>query len=527
MHRIRIIILVIIAGIMGVQYSTAFNDPPETAPNSERHLAISNLDRRITEAEARIKSIDDAYRLILNIAQIAVVIGGLIGLFLMIERWKDRKRSEEEASRTREWYEQLMSRQETSNNKLFDSVQANIDEASSLFGALKDMLSLQKDAQQIEQDLLDKQQQVRSGIVQDLNAEANFICGKVTRANYASIDLQEVIHEYATKLKQYAKEYVIEDCELGAASFFILGIDLHVRNLDDRLKLIERSCEAGKRDLQSIPSEKLRIDMSVDVFRTWTKARINEAYYHLAIVLYNVGEYRQAISKFQEAIQYDAHDISSMLYIPEAKFLGFLENNFNNIVAEFEAIIDSLQNDEYFQHWPDETRTALLSLALVRLGNCYYARSKYEPYRAYRSLQNATDHFLKAKELCPTSYLARFSYAQALKSWASQLPTTTPGRRKLESEAEALFESVFSIIRDKLSTTSEAKIRMMLFYMLAICAKEGKIRGELPQAYIAHIYSEKGNLGVNSRLRIFSPRTKNDLSIDEFILEIESFQRHI
>jgi len=68
---------------------------------------------------------------------------------------------------------------------------------------------------------------------------------------------------------------------------------------------------------------------------------------------------------------------------------------------------------------------------------------------------------------------------------------------------------------------------MMLYYMLAICVKEGEIEGELPQAYLAQIHAEKGNLGTNPRVRIFSPRTKNDLTVADFIAEVRDYQSHL
>lgn len=520
-----IILIVGIATCLSLHCVMA-SDPSDLQKNNERVDTLS-LNLRVTDLEAKIKSTNDAYRMVRNIAQIAVALGGLIGLFFVIDRSRERKRFEEEAKRTREWYEQLMNRQEKTNNKLFGSVQANIDEASSLFGALKDMLSLQKDAEKIEQDLLNRQRQIRTGVIQDLNAEAIQICRQVTRSNYSSIDLQDTIHEFSAKLKQYRKEYTIEDSELGTACILAMGIDLRIRDLDQRLKLLEQASEFVTRDLRGVPSNELRAGMSTDEFREWSKVCANEVFYHLAIVLYNTGEYRQAIAKFEEAIKYNESDLSSKLYIPEAKFLGFLSDDFREIEAEFESIAKNIQKSEQTRMWSEEQRSALLSLTYVRLGNCYYARSKFEPYRKYRSLQRATDCFSKARELCPTSYLASFSHAQALSAWAAQLDQETQGRDQLITEAEKLFANVFSKIRDKLASTNEPKIRLMLFYMLAICAKEGKIRGELPQAYITQIFSEKGNLGTASRLRIFSPRTKNDLSIDEFVHEVEEFQRRL
>ncbi len=495
-------------------------DPTDLLIGSER----VEIERRVTDLEAKMKSIDDAYRMVLNIAQIAAVLGGLIGCFLMFDRWRERKRFLEEAMRTREWYEQLMKRQEESNNKLFESVQANIDEASSLFGALKDMLSLKKDAKKIEQDLINRQSQIRAGVVQDLNTEAIQICRRVTRSNYSSIDIQDSIHEFAAKLKQYRNEYTIEDVELGTACILVMGLDLRVRDLDRRLKLLEQASEFGIRDLRRAPSEEIGAGMSTDEFREWSRACTNEALHHLAIVLYNTGEYRQAITKFEEALEYDESDLGSRLYIPEAKFLGFLTDDFGEIVAEFESIAKSIRDGEHTQSWSEEERNALLTLTYVRLGNCYYARSKFDPYREHRSLQRATECFSKARGLCPTSYLACFSHAQALSAWAAQLEPGTSGRDQLITDAESLFSDVFSKIRDKLATTSEPKIRLMLFYMLAICVKEGKIRGELPQTYLAQIFAEKGNVGMESRLRIFSPRTKNDLSVDEFVREVGQFQ---
>ena len=526
MHKIPVITLIVgFVVCLSVRFAIAA-DPIDLSKASEREDRLK-LEVRMTKLDVKVKSIDEAYRTMLNIAQIAVAVGGLIGLFLMIDRWWERKRSEEEAKHTRNWYEQIMGRQEESNNKLFGSVQANIDEASSLFGALKDMLALQKDAEKIEQDLMNQQRQVRLGVIQDLNAEAIKICRSVTRSNYSSIDLQESIHELSTKLRQYRNEYTIEDNELGTACILAMGLDLRDRDLDSRLKLLEQAGEFGKRDLRRAPPEELGAEMSADEYHNWSRACTNEALYHWAIVLYNMGEYRQAIIKFEEALKYDESDLGSRLYIPEAKFLGFLTEDFREIVAEFESIAKDIMESEHTRSWSKEKRNALLSLTYVRLGNCYYARSNYDPYREHRSLQRATECFSKARQLCPTSYLACFSHAQALNTWATQLEPGTQKRDQLMAEAESLFANVFSKIRDKLGTTSEPKIRLMLFYMLAICAKEGKIQGELPQAYLAQIFAEKGNVGMESRLRIFSPRTKNDLSVNEFAIEVEEFQRRL
>ena len=67
---------------------------------------------------------------------------------------------------------------------------------------------------------------------------------------------------------------------------------------------------------------------------------------------------------------------------------------------------------------------------------------------------------------------------------------------------------------------------MMLYYILAICCNEGLIEGENTRIYLLQIRREYSNMHSKDRerIRIFSPRTKNDLNSQEFLKEIEEYE---
>ena len=346
------------------------------------------------------------------------------------------------------------------------------------------------------------------------------------RSNYSSVDHQERFHEFSIRLGSRKQEFTLADSELNAACHLIAGLDFRVRDVDQRIALLSKAVDCGRRDLEGDTAELIRPGQSADAFGQWNRNVISEALYHLAIVYYNSGDYRQAVPIFEEAIAFNPDDLTCKMYIPEAKFLGHLVDDFECIVADFQSLADFIERKDTKTAWNKDKKNALLSLLWVRFGNCYYALSPYEPYARQRSLSRALECYEKAYALGPTSYLAQLSYAQALVA-ASRQDISDNQREEIAVEAKALFADVFPKVRDKLATTVEPRIRMMLYYMLAICVREGQIEGELPHAYLAQIHAEKANLGTNSRIQIFSPRTKNDHSLADFIAEVQEYQSRL
>jgi tetratricopeptide (TPR) repeat protein len=510
--------------------------------------AQRSIEDRLTEVEAKVTEVEKAQAKIpaleqgnqnnYNFLQIIAAMGVAAGVFLTAAGFREasriaslRKDFDDRFAAYQKENSQVRDRQEQKNNELINAARGNIEQASELFGALTNMLELQQTATEVRAEIkqlqsgADGQKKIRQSVIEEQNRNAIDIWKEVTRSNYASIDRQERFHEFAVRLGSRREEFELTDGELNAACYLLLGLDLRLRDMDQRISYLSKAVDLGKRDLADQSEKLLHPGMSAEDFRRWSEACTNEALYHLAILFYNLGEYEQAVRKFEDAITFDGSDLGSMIYIPEARFLGHLVNEFEQIEKEFERIANLVQSGSLTHDWDQGKKDALLSQLSVRFGNCYYARSPYQNYAKHRKLSKALEHYKKAHQLYPTYYLAQFSYAQTLVAVSKQNAGIQRGAPS--GQAAALFEKVFPSVRDKLASTIEPKIRMMLYYMLAICVKEGQIEGELPQAYLAQIHAEKGNLGTNPRVRIFSPRTKNDLTVADFIEEVRKYQSHL
>jgi tetratricopeptide (TPR) repeat protein len=512
--------------VLGLLFGSAHGNAEEPAAGShasseslDPNAKVDALEKKMVVLESRVNAFQELIQLASNFVSIAVVVSAIIGGLLIRWQWMQQRRAQE-------FYEKLIKDQEDSKGQLSNSARMNIDGASALFSSLTDMLAIQTKAKELEETAEKREIRKRRDIILTLNSTGIEIRKTITRNDYTLIDRQEAIREFAQNWNWNQREHGIKDFELGAASMLVLGLDLR-GSLNKRLEILEQAAKFGIRDQEGGPSDEIPREMTQDKFREWSRKCTNEAFHQLGILRYNLGKYQDAISAFEKALEQDAADLNSALYIPEAKFLGHLAKDFDVIVDGFTRVADEIFKGPRTQAWTPEDKNALLALTHVRWGNCYYAESDFDSYRKHRSLKEAHNHFQEATRLSPNSYLAQFSYAQSLSAWASQLPPGLRERDERTEEAVKIFAGVFPMIRQKLATTSEPKIQCMLYYMLAICAKEGRIPGQLPEAYLTQIFNEKGKLGVNPDLRIFSPRTKNDLSVDDYMREVEEYQRQL
>ncbi len=498
-----------------------------------------STEERITTLEAKIAATEQSNVENHRFLELITFVGTIMGFLMGLHRYREGNRTEalrkEYTDKLAKYQEENRigrESQEAKQDKLIDAARGNIDAASGLFEALGSMLQLQQTATSVGETIkqlenkAEEQARVRQSVVEEQNRGAIEIWKTVDRSNYASIDRQETFHEFAIRLGSRKQEFALADSELNAACHLIAGLDFRVRDVDRRIAFLSKAVDCAERDLEGDTAELIRPSLSADAFRQWNRGVINEALYHLGIVYYNSGDYRQAVPKFEEAITFNSDDLASKIYIPEAKFLGHLVDDFERIAADFQSLADFIDRKDATPAWDMDKKKALLCLLWVRFGNCYYALSPYEPYARHRSLNRALECYKKAYAFGPTSYLAQLSYAQSLVA-SSRHNTSDSRREEIAVQARTLFGDVFPKVRDKLATTVEPRIRMMLYYMLAICVREGQIEGELPQAYLAQIHAEKANLGINSRIQIFSPRTKNDHSLADFMTEVQDYQSRL
>jgi tetratricopeptide (TPR) repeat protein len=258
--------------------------------------------------------------------------------------------------------------------------------------------------------------------------------------------------------------------------------------------------EHASAEANAIESSKFP-NLSEDEARRIILETSHQCAFHSAIIEYNVGAYKSAIEKFKLASGINKDDLLSSVYVPEGKYLGQLAR-VPEIEAEFGAIIEEVKARPTSANWPDGRKKSFLAQCYVRWGNIHFGKN----------LTKCKELYEQAYEL-DRNYLSCFSLAQLRRAELGESP-----------EAEELFGEAFRYIQVKVSTTIEGRILLMLYYMLAICCKEGNIRGEIPQTYLALIFREVSSLNQGSETRIFSPTKKNDCTLDEFISEVRLFQ---
>ena len=501
---------------------------------------LNRINEIIIDIKHNQKATLDTFRtLMVGIQTIVAVAFGIVALlygltiFLQYRRElresakydKEHRETLDILEKQRTSYEAFINKQEAKNDELLASTRGNIDQITNLLSALEDIFKFRGQTENIQAQLNEieerRKQQVeaRGKVIEEINRDAIQICLGITRYNYDSFENMQKFREFSIKLNASIQDFRLDEKELNASCFFILGLDFHLRNLyDNALNNLDKAITKSKLFASDGADIALYPDKTQDEIKKWNKKSANITLYYYAVLKYNLGDYEAAVKYLRNALDYDERDVKSMTYIPEAMFLGHLEKDFEKIVEEFDKTIFKIEGIKDTSGWKEE-KNSILSQLYIAYGNCYFAKSTKEDYYKYRSLKKAIEKYEKAYELDTESFISRFSYAQALRARNKKTPNDQD--RELFQD---LFRKVFTQVKDIIAENREAKTLAMLYYVLVICCQEAQIQGENPKMYLMEIRKQVPYLPVKEKIKIFSPKTKIDLSCSDFIKEVEEYE---
>lgn len=538
-----------------ISFSTiAFSQTPKQSENVQiqKSTEADSLLAKVKELDSKVQNIEKNIQFVMSITRWVVglalaMVSLFYGLTTFLQYRKDLRDTQDYEKRLKllseqferqsaegkeqlKIYESFIRRQEEKSDKLLESTRNNINQTTELLGALEGIFQFRGQTHEMEIQLkkfaeeFKKQKDVETKVFEEVNAEAIEICRNFNRYTYSSAENQALFQKFSSRLTDRMEKYEFNDL-LNANCYLILGLNFDDRNLDNRLKNLQIAIDKSKRFFRDGADNPILFpDMTQDEIKNWNRNLASISLYHAAILNYNFGEYRKAEGMFQNALDYVHNDIKSELYIPEAKFLGGYVTDFHIIEEDFERIAKRIEDIQDIENWGEVSKDSLLSQLYLRFGNCYFAKSKYPHYQKFRSLKKSIEKYNKAYNYAKESYVTQFSYAQVLNARAKQ-PNIPEAQKQEDREIfNDLFRKVFVQVREKIAGTTEAKILMMLYYMLAICCKEAKIEGENPKMYLLEIHREVGNLPSKEKLKIFSPLTKNDFIYKEFLKEVNEFE---
>lgn len=398
------------------------------------------------------------------------------------------------------------------------SYKVNIETTNQLMISIKGALDYYKSAQEIEakvnelKNLQTENLRHSQGQMDSLNDLAIELSPKCKRKAHNDPSIQRQVRNFHDQ-HEIVKRSSREPGRLNANGHFILGFHHRVEN--DYAQALDEFREAQTVALhdknQSSPMGYGKLPSGVSLSE-WLTKLANICAYHRAIIHNNLGEYDKAKECFEAALSYDQFDYLALGYIPETIFLGGLAS-FMRVVEEFEAAIsrvNALTDDEARRYKLD--KGGLLSTLYLKLGNCYVAETKNDDYKTHNDPVRAEQCFRKALEHDPASLFARLALAQLLQR-----------SDRGKEERRTLFADVFRDAKVIVSSVTEAKILVMYYYIMLICCSLGEISEEAPGSYVTRIFEMIPRLPKLTSLRIFSPRSKSDLTVLEFTNEVQGF----
>ena len=408
--------------------------------------------------------------------------------------------------------------------ELGKSYKENISSITGLVQAMEGALKLFSQAQEMVGTVETLQQEFKKGEnhwqeeISKLNEAAMFLSPKCKRNSHNIPEIQRLVSDFFDNYRDVKSSVKLQG-QINANCHFILSFHERIRgNYDDAISQLKEAIKLSEEHKATIEKyvhlyPKLPTGTTVEI---WLTKLQNICFYHLAIMVYNLGQYQEALQFFNSALEYDPLDYKALTYIPEVMFLGHLAS-FDKIIKEFESIatkIKSLEpeNTNSFS----ESKDDLLAQVYLKLGNCYMQDAKDSEFSSFRDIKKAEGFVSKAYHLNPNSLVIKFTLAQILYLCDKE-----------EKRRQELFTKVFHELKSKMGRITEIKILVMNYYILAISCAYGNIISELPQIYTMRIYEIAHHLPKTDILRVFSPLTKRDLTVGNYLTEVQNFEREL
>ncbi|OED34853.1 hypothetical protein AB832_06790 [Flavobacteriaceae bacterium (ex Bugula neritina AB1)] len=499
---------------------------------TKAEFQIIELKNHQEKLEDRITNI---YRLLGSLTGLAA----LVSIFAFIRQLIREKNESQRIEKLVSSYDEATRNREEIIEEFLRKNNENIKTTTALLGTFNGIFSLQKNNQVEAKKLIEDIETLRSKIIEDedeetrkldesvryLNTKAMKICFKLSRSNYKVPEKAQEIKGFRSIVYARLKTPRTES-RLNPNSYFLLALDLNMRNMfDEALENLDLALNLAKKykdeEVEDIvfPAK----DLTENDLNKWNTKLINICLFHKAIILYNLGKHKEAASVFQEALVYDPNDVLSMIYVPEAMYLGKFEQ-FERIIEAFEGLLKKIEVLSKSPNWRHE-KNEILALLYIKLGNCYFPGTSHLPFKNFESIEKAYYYYKLAYEQNSASYLMCFSLGQASLEMAKAAPVSKQDQYK--QNARSLFKKTLRKIKLKIGETNETKILIMLFYINAICMKELGIDLDRIQYYIDKIYEHGKDLPSIEEYRVYSPLTKNDLSYPALRNEVIQFENRL
>lgn len=499
----------------------------------------------IREFEGRISTLEEANKNLngsLTTAKwIATILVAIVAALIAFLRYSIAKKEEKESRKLENYLKKVdenNSKLTASNEAYYNKTQKNIKAVTDLIRSLDEIFKISNSAKELERKtkileeealkIQSKQEKERKNILN----EAREIYNEIDRDSYKKLYYENKLSKFSSSFLSLLQEG--EENELNNPfCFFLVGLHFNLQVMfNDSLSYFEKTIKV----IQSSREE--YSDLLFD------------CYYHKAIIYYNFGFYDKAFESFKKCTELNGKDLLMWTYLPEAMHFIYLRK-VDTYKAEFGSNIPSdkeleLKEDEervknefiriekVLRDKSDDLNSSkarrIIALLNIKFGNFYFRpfKDSLVKNKFYKErLSNAEGQYKNAVSIDDKFYLSKLSLRQVeFIKLKMGLNLSDLDKKNMQDDVMEVYRT----IRKKVGDTTETKIVIMYYYILAICEKMLKILDPhfAAQDFIDEIYELKKQIPnpleveeTSQEIRIYSPYSKQDLTFDEIISELE------
>lgn len=539
-NRFIFIILALLIVILAVtahfakDYITIIEDritKTETSVKSYSRLVPQNQNANLqsngdlTSVNARLTSLENLQEAMVSTSRgafeqmnyIFTIVAAFFGLFALYFAYRQSR-----ADTTRDEHDEEM-------RSLVASFQQNITTISSLINTLEQTF---KYREKIESKLTEITERAESlelasqksdtlfkSIVTDLNSEAVKLFDATVDRN--KLSLEENIRKLDMFSSKMNRAETIRDVEslLNPICYYIRGLsNITGYQYDSALSDLDISYNKGRAEVVT-PKLENYAEQDRENIQKYLKEMLVLSSFFQGISNKNIDKYQESRAKFQEALSRDPYHLASKTYLLQVMYFD-KSVDFKEIESEYESTIKE------FKQFEEEKKINLgqlrkaFSVLKINQGNMYLKKiipvDFRKGYEIYENQEKALKYYWEAFDYS-ASDLATFSLAQAMEGLG---PSDRRGRTPDE-----LYKETMTSLKRRIAEDHDRLFSVMLYYMLAICARKLSNATESIEVFLAQA---RHNLReIPGYVTCFSPISKIRLPRTEILKEMENFEKYL
>jgi len=480
--------------------------------------AVISLDKRITSLENLQEAMASTSRGALEqMNYVFTIVAAFFGLFALFFAYRQAK-----ADTTREEHDEEM-------RGLVASFQHNITTISSLISTLEQSYDYRKQIE-AQLNLISERAKVLEShkaegeanilnLISELNEEAvKLFPADIDRANLGLEENRRKMEDFANKLTGLERIRKVEDA-LNPFCYYIRGLSYAgIYQYDLASKDFEIAYRKGRADRAQPKLENFPAHYRDKIKELVNKMLVTCSYFQ-GVSYKNVGRYPESRNKFQEALNEDPRHLQSKTYLLQVMYFDIKNVSFETIEKEYEKTIQEFETLKKNPEFDQDKLKRAYNILKINQGSMYLKKAFYYPesnkiYEKYENPHKAIESFWEAYKNIEND-LAMFALAQAMENVGS-----AEWRRYTPQE---FYQKTMDTVKRRVAEDLDRLYSVMLYYMLAICARKANAGGDSSGVFLAqarHSLKE-----IPSYVTCYSPISRLRLFRNEILEEMDVFEK--